>query len=89
MYDQRFWATLDFVQTCYSVLLLPFVILALPPCKVGGALARDRWLDADLGPLAYWLGCHIPSQRRGLLAASALSGALKPSRAAGLTNACL
>jgi len=30
MQDWRFWMTLDFAQTTYSLLLLPYVLLSAP-----------------------------------------------------------
>lgn len=66
LYDQRFWATLDFVQTCYSVLLLPFVILALPPCKAFLTHARRTNYDRR-GNLCWALSDDQKKERKSLL----------------------
>ena len=47
LHDWRFWVTVDFVQTAYSLMLLPFVLISLRPIK--RYLVRARTTGYDMG----------------------------------------
>mmetsp|Transcript_38150 Transcript_38150/g.120137 ORF Transcript_38150/g.120137 Transcript_38150/m.120137 type:complete len:551 (-) Transcript_38150:56-1708(-) len=66
LYDQRFWAYMDFAQTCYSLMLFPYVLLGLPPCKAFLTHARRTGYD-KAGRLCWALSNQQMLERSSML----------------------
>ena len=64
--DRRFWATLDFTQTSYSMCLGLYVVLALPPCKKFLTLCQRTGYDKT-GTLCWALSDDEKKARKGRL----------------------
>ncbi len=64
--DRRFWATLDFTQTSYSMCLGFYVVLALPPCKKFLTLCQRTGYDKG-GALCWALSDDEKKTRKGQL----------------------